>query len=269
LISALNRVFSRLVASLRRSTPREDEPSSRPREDLDQAEVAMTAHDCLSLLDIMVTCANGMRGSHPSKRASDDDTVEFHKAAERLRHLAQLLVASRPVHPSESRPVDVNQLIAESQGMLTRVLPAGTSLRLELAEMQATVKADRWEIERILLNLVLNASRGLPSESVVTIRTASMKQVPPGLRSPHIRARSYLTLTVSDARATAHRRTRVIAHFWNPERLGSDLSLATVARSVQQLEGALQFEIDSERHMRIRVDLPLALDSPHNEPPVA
>lgn len=45
------------------------------------------------------------------------------------------------------------------------------------------------------------------------------------------------------------------------ERLGNDLSLATIARSVQQLESALQVEIDSERHVRIRVDLPLGSDS--------
>src|SRR5262245_33430090 len=229
----------------------------------------MTAHDCLNLLDIMVTCANGMRGPNRSKQASDENLAEFHKAAQRLRHLAQLLVASRPVHPSRSQVIDVNQVIAESEGMLTRALPAGTSLRLELAEMQATVKADRWEVERILLNLVLNASRGLPGEGVVTIQTASMKQVPPGLRSAHIRARSYLTLTVSDARDTAHRTPRVITHSWNQEHLGSDLSLATVARSVQRLDGALQLEIDSERHTRIRVDLPLALDGSDDEPPAA
>ena len=62
-----------------------------------------------------------------------------------------------------------------------------------------------------------------------------------------------------------HRGTRVVAHLGNLERLGSDLSLAAVARSVQQLEGALQREIDSARHVRIRVDLPLALDDPDDD----
>jgi nitrogen-specific signal transduction histidine kinase len=232
---------------------------------LDRTDVAMTAHDCLSLLDIMVACANGMRGSHPSTRASDDDIVEFHKAAQRLRHVAQLLVANEPVQPPRRHVIDVNQVIAESEGLLSRAVPAGTSLRLDLCELQATVRADRWDIERILLNLVLNAGRGLQGENVVIIQTASMKQVPPGLKSPHIRARSYITLIVSDAKATLHRGTRVVAHLGNLERLGSDLSLAAVARSVQQLEGALQREIDSARHVRIRVDLPLALDDPDDD----
>jgi hypothetical protein len=88
-----------------------------------------------------------------------------------------------------------------------------------------------------------------------------MKQVPPGLRSPHIRARSYVTLAVSDASATLRGGSRVVAHFWNVEPPGGDLSLASVARSVQQLTGALQVEIDAEGHIRIRVDLPLVTDS--------
>jgi hypothetical protein len=262
LISALERDVSRVSVLLRRLMRRDAVPSIHAVDaPFDRTDIALTAHDCLSLLDIMVVCANGMRGSHPSKRASDDDIVEFHRAAGRLRQLAQLLLADPRPEALRRQVIDVNQVIAESERMLARVLPPGLSLRLALADMPAMVRADRWDIERILLNLVLNGSRGLEDGSVVVIGTASKKQVPPGLRSPHIRVRSYITLTVNEASVPFHRGSRVVAHFRNVERLGSDLSLTTVARSVQQLEGALQVEIDSDRHIRIRVDLPLVSDS--------
>jgi hypothetical protein len=42
------------------------------------------------------------------------------------------------------------------------------------------------EIERLLLNLILNACRrGLHDGSEIVIQAASIKQVPPGLASPN------------------------------------------------------------------------------------
>lgn len=107
-------------------------------------------------------------------------------------------------------------------------------------------------LEKVVSGVSAWLRRSTPRDAVPIIHAG---------RSPHIRARASVTLTVNDASATVRRRCRVVAHFRNVERLGNDLSLATIARSVQQLEGALQVEIDSERHVRIRVDLPLGSDS--------
>jgi len=110
------------------------------------------AHDCLSLLNIMVVCANGMSESHPNKFASDDDIMEFHRAAERLRQPAELLLAHRRRDPPGQQPINVNQVMAQSERMLARVLAPATSLRLELGDIvPAMVRTDRWAIERILL----------------------------------------------------------------------------------------------------------------------
>ena len=212
----------------------------------------------------MMASAKGTHGSHPDWRASDD-VVEFRQAAERIRYFARRLIADTPAQPAREL-IDVNHVITESQGMVSRLVPAGTELRLELAVTPATVNAERWEIERILLNLVLNACRrGLQVGSEIVIQTASMKQVPPGLKSPNIQVRSYISLTVSVASVIARRGIRVLASPWNVERRGSDLTLAAVARTVQQLEGTLQLEIDSDRYMRVRVDLPLVIAGSDDE----
>jgi nitrogen-specific signal transduction histidine kinase len=269
LIQTLKRGVFRLVAYVRSSTRRDDLPrvvgADAP---LDRTDVAIAAHDCLTLLDIMIACANAMHGLHPGTRVSDDDIVAFYKAADRMRHLARGLIADLPAH-NVQKTIDVNRVITESEGLVSRLLPAGTELRLELADMPAMVTAGRWEIERILLNLVLNACRRLQDRNEIVIQTASMKQVPPGLTSSNIRVRSYITLTISAASATARHGARVIANPWNVERQGSDLTLAAVARTVQQLEGTLQLEINSDRHMRVRVDLPLAIDGSDNGPEAA
>ena len=259
-------MFSRFGAFLRPSRRRHDTPAVAPPDaSFDRADIAITAHDCLTLLDIIVRCANGTDGSHTSWRASDDG-VEFHNIAECMRHLARRLVADEPVTPVRQL-VDVNQVIADSEGMVSRLLPTGSELRLEMADTPATVKAGRWEIERLLLNLVLNVCRrSLHDGSEIVIRTASMKQVPPGLTSPNIQVRSYISLAVSVADVVGHRGARVIGSSRNMEGQASDLTLAAVARTLQQLEGTLQLEFDSDRYMRLRVDLPLVIDASDEEP---
>jgi len=245
---------------------RYDTPGVAPPDaSFDRADIAITAHDCLTLLDIIVTCANGTHGSHTSWRASDDG-VAFHKAAERMRHLARRLVADEPVTPVPQL-IDINQVNADTEGMISRMLPTGSELRLELAGTPATVKAGRWDIERLLLNLVLNACRrGLHDGSEIVIQTASMKQVPPGLTSPNIHVRSYISLTVSVADVVGRRGARVIGSSRNMEGQATDLTLAAVVRTLQHLEGTLQLEFDSDRYMRLRVDLPLLIDSSDKEP---
>src|SRR5215813_677415 len=110
------RVIDRIWALLSRIAAWRRSPS-RPPDDsrihmrnvavLDRREVALTAHDCLTLLAIMARCVDAMR--HPE---AEDDFLEFRHAADRMDHVAQQLIAP---HPTELAPelIDLNRLVAE------------------------------------------------------------------------------------------------------------------------------------------------------------
>jgi signal transduction histidine kinase len=223
---------------------------------LDRVEVALAAHDCLTLLTIMVRCADAMQHA-----GVDDDFLELHRAADRMERIARQLISQQQTEMGSPELIDLSQLVAESQGMLKRTVASGISLRLELGAVRgATVRARRWDLERILLNLVLNAGRNMAEGGVVVIETSSMQQVPGGLRPPNIRVRPYVRLIVSDAGTAAATSARITPRFSASTQHGSDLGLATVARLVHELNGVLQFESDAESRNRIRVDFPLVSD---------
>lgn len=213
---------------------------------LDRRDVALTAHDCLTLLAIMVRCADAMR--HPE---AEDDFLEFRRAADRMDHVAQHLISPQGMEMAPPEPIELNRLVVESEGMLKRAVAPGISVRLQLAASPGSrVRARRWDLERILLNLVLNTARNMAAGGIVVVETAR-QDVGPSVR-----------LTVSDSGAVSPRSARVIPRFSAWTQHGSGLGLATVAQLVQRLNGVLQFESDSERRTRIQVDLPLAPGDP-------
>ena len=94
--------------------------------------------------------------------------------------------------------IDLNLLCAQSRERLTEALGSGVHLKIEVTSAPCKVPVARDELEQLLLALVLSARRAMPDASVLTIRLSSVVEVPPGLRPPHIRAKPFARITVSD-----------------------------------------------------------------------
>jgi hypothetical protein len=272
-IRALARVLSNIAAYVREWSRRDDRSRSISADaadtGFDRAEVATAAHDCLNLLTVMVACADAMRRTHPYKRACDDDIMEFHKAADRLERVAQQLISAGPTRYRTWRVIDVNDSILESEGSLRRVLPPGVVLQVQLAAARSAVRANLWEIERILLSLVAHAGRDLPNGSTVFVKTATFPRLPRFFKTPRMSGRPYIRITVAHSGAVLHPHSRPVADFSTRKPADRSLDLDTVSRTVQRLNGALHLESDSGRRMRISVDIPLVVDGSDDErPPV-
>ena len=82
--------------------------------------------------------------------------------------------------------------------MLIPALGSGLQLKIEVTSAPCRVLAARVELEQFLVSLVLSAWRAMPDADVLTLRLSSVVEVPPGLRHPHVRAKSYARITVSD-----------------------------------------------------------------------
>jgi hypothetical protein len=227
----------------------------------DRDDVALTAHDCLTLLAIMVRCAEAMR--HPE---AEDDFLEFRRAADRMDRLAQQLISPRQTDVEAPHAIDFAQLVAECEGMLKRAVAPGVSLRLQLGPSQsARIRARRWDLERILLHVVINAARSMTSGGIVVVEMSSTHDASGRLNASQATPRPYVSLIVNGS-ATATSSARIIPRSSASSQDDSDLSLAAVARLVQRLNGRLQFESDSERRTRIQADFPLATGELEDNP---
>jgi signal transduction histidine kinase len=247
--SVLRGVSGRLSSALSRimgwtrATPRP--PDGSRTHDVgasDRDDAALIAHDCLTLLAVMGRCADAMR--HPG---AEDDFVEFHRAADRMDHVLRQLIAPRRAEMAAAEAIEIGQLVAESEGMLKRAVAPGVTLRLQPGAVGfALIRVRRWDLERILLQVVISASRGFASGDVV-METSS-----------HGNVGSSVSLIVTGSGSALASSTPITSRLSSSGHDERDLGLAVVARLVQRLDGVLQFESDSQRRTRIQIDLPLA-----------
>jgi signal transduction histidine kinase len=74
----------------------------------------------------------------------------------------------------EPRLLDLNVIVSDLRVMLARVIGEDVTIVLDLAPALAPMKADRGQIEQIVLNLALNARHAMPKGGTLTIETADV-----------------------------------------------------------------------------------------------
>ncbi len=158
----------------------------------------------------------------------------------------QLLAFSRS-QVLEPVLLDLNGVVREAVEMLTPLLGSAVSLCCDLAGQLGAVRADRVQIEQVLLNLAVNARDAMPQGGKLTFRTENVelddfyhRQFPGAPPGP------YVLLTVKDEGVgmDAATRQRVFEPFFTTKEQGrgTGLGLATVYGIVRQSGGHLRVE---------------------------
>lgn len=167
---------------------------------------------------------------------------EIRKASERAAQLTgQLLAFSRKsvVHPIV---LDLNTVILDLAKILQRLIGEDIRIHTDLDSSLGSVRADRGQMEQILLNLATNARDAMPDGGTLTIRTKNcdLAEADAG-RQPLVPAGSYVRISVSDTGMgmTEEVRARIFEPFFTtkPQGRGTGLGLATVYGVVKQSNG--------------------------------
>ncbi|MEW6248008.1 MAG: response regulator [Nitrospirota bacterium] len=103
----------------------------------------------------------------------------------------------------------VNVIVTELQDIVQELLPSTVECRLVLAPDAGSVRADRGQIEEILLRLALNAREVMPRGGRLSIETKNMTVEPSGAWQPEaIRGGRAVALVVSDNGSGMNQETR-------------------------------------------------------------
>lgn len=92
-------------------------------------------------------------------------------ATRRAAELADTMLSFARREDSEMSPVSVNEMVAEMRVLMERTLPPSIELVLELDPDLPPVRANRSQLEQVLLNLTLNARDAMPGGGRITLRT--------------------------------------------------------------------------------------------------
>ena len=200
------------------------------------------AHDFNNLLMVILGYTAVLTENPDIGEGLQSKMREVSKAANRAASLtAQLLAFSRQ-QVLEPKVMSLNLVVEDVEKMLGRLINEDIALVTELDPALGQMKADRGQIEQVIINLAVNARDAMPKGGTLTIRTANIQvgenytrthePMPPG---------SYIGLTVSDTGTGMDARTqsRVFEPFFTTKEQGkgTGLGLATVYGVVKQSGG--------------------------------
>jgi signal transduction histidine kinase len=216
------------------------------------------AHDFNNLLTAIMGYAR-----FALDRAADGeqrrDLEEIVKAAGRAAALTKQLLSFSRRHVMETVSIDLNLLIVDMVTMLRRMIGEDIELTTSLGQDLSCVRADRSQLEQVLMNLVVNARDATAGGGAIVIQTraVTVDSPPP---HPELKPGGYVTLTVSDngTGMSDETKARLFEPFFTtkPRGQGTGLGLATVYGIVMQTGGAIDVESEPGRGSSFTVYLP-------------
>src|SRR4030095_9867056 len=132
------------------------------------------AHDFNNLLTIIKGNVELALHSLPVGIPLRNDLEQVAHAASRAALLTRQLLAFSRKQVLTPAVLDLNEVVAEAERMLRRVIGEDIAFVTELAPTVSRVTADRGQIEQVLVNLGVNARDAMPSGGTLTVATGDV-----------------------------------------------------------------------------------------------
>ena len=221
----------------------------------------------------MLTVINGYSQLLLDKLRQDDplraSIEEIHRAGERAAGLTQQLLAFSRKQVLRPRVLDLNHVVNEMLSMLGRLVGENVDVRLRLNAKNGMVHADPHQLERVVMNLVVNARDAMPHGGKLSIETAGVSWDEAYAQShPESPVGHYVMLAVSDSGAGMDEETKkhIFEPFFTTKDIGkgTGLGLSTVQGIVAQSGGYIEVYSEPGRGTSFKIYLPMVDESVAN-----
>jgi two-component system, cell cycle sensor histidine kinase and response regulator CckA len=220
------------------------------------------AHDFNNLLTAIIGYGELLKMNRSLDAESQQGVEEVLKSAKRAANLTQQLLAFSRKQVLQPKIVNLNNLIAEIQAMLRRVIGEDIELIVKQEPDLGKVKADPGQIELVIMNLVVNARDAMPNGGKLTIETRNVYRDDDVCKTHFsLKQGDYVRLSVNDSGVGMSEETQ--KHLFEPffttkERgKGTGLGLSTVYGIVQQSSGSVLVTSDVDKGTTFDIFLPM------------
>jgi signal transduction histidine kinase len=229
--------------------------------------VGGVAHDFNNILGTMLASVEFLLDELPSGTAPRADAETIRTAVQRGADLTQQLLAFSRQQVLEPKIVSLNELISDTQRMLTRTIGADIAIRVSLGEHLAAVRVDPGQIQQIMLNLSVNARDAMPTGGTLAIQTRNIVlEEPVPMAHSVAPAGRYVALTVSDDGTGMDAATlgQIFEPFFTtkPVGRGTGLGLSTVFGIIKQSGGYIRVASTLGRGTTFELFLPAVSELP-------
>jgi two-component system cell cycle sensor histidine kinase/response regulator CckA len=219
------------------------------------------AHDFNNLLTTVLGAAESITARDGLDAETLDDAAQIQANATRGASLVRQLLAFGRQQTLQPRVLAINEVVTDTARLLRRLLGEKVRLELDLETPGRAVRADRTQLDQVLVNLAVNARDAMPDGGVLTLRTGHLLLLEPmSLGADAVPPGRYAMIEVSDTGAGMAR--ELLPHIFEPffttkrERGGTGLGLATVHGIVRQSGGYVQAESEPGNGTCMRIYLP-------------
>jgi two-component system cell cycle sensor histidine kinase/response regulator CckA len=200
------------------------------------------AHDLNNLLSPVLGYAELLLEDLPAGDARRESAEAILQAGIRARDLVRQLLAFSRQQPLEMSTVDLNAMLRDFDSLLRRTLREDIRIEMNLQGDAPLVTADRRQLERVLMNLAVNAQDAMPEGGVLRLETKSVELDEAFVAThPGSRTGRFEVLEVADSGQGMDdgTRRRIFEPFFTTKAKGkgTGLGLATVYGIVKQHEG--------------------------------
>ena len=225
------------------------------------------AHDFNNLLGVILGYSEELQKRIPPDDPYREAVDEIRNAGKRGASLTQQLLAFSRKQVFEPQILDLKTVVAEAAKMLERLIGEDIKLDVVPVEQIGAMKADRGQIERVILNLAVNARDAMPQGGKVTIETADI-DLDEGNQTVgrSIASGPYVMLKVTDTGCgmDAELQSHIFEPFFTTKAQGTGLGLATVYGVVKQCGGDIAVESAPGKGTTFRIYFPRVYETAEN-----
>lgn len=219
------------------------------------------AHDFNNLLGVIIGYSEALQkqvgADHPFREAIE----EIQNAGNRAAALTQQLLAFSRKQVLEPKVIDLNTVVSDVQKMLRRLIGEDIALTIFLGDDLGLVKADRSQIDQVILNLAVNARDAMPKGGRLTIETRNAQLTEADTnRYRYVIPGPFVLIKVTDTGCGmgAELQSHIFEPFFTTKEQGkgTGLGLSTVYGVIKQSGGYIWVESEVDRGSTFKVYLP-------------
>ena len=218
------------------------------------------AHDFNNILTAVIGYAD-LSLDEPVGTDISEFVVGIRDAAERAAGLTQQLLAFSRRQMLQPQVLDLNEVVGGLESMLRRLIGEQIELKIAPDPAAGCLRADRTQLEQVLLNLALNSRDAMPSGGRLVIGTGHEKYKSGNRSRPReIGPGEYAVISVTDTGLGMDAQTR--DHIFEPffttksQGRGTGLGLATTYGIIKQSNGSVLVDSTPGRGTTFRLFFP-------------
>ncbi len=200
------------------------------------------AHDFNNLLMVIQGYADLLTERLAAEDPLRRNAEQIQVASQRATGLTQQLLAFSRKQILAPKVLNIQTVVSDMEKILRRLIGEDIDLETSSQNNLGLIKADRSQIEQVILNLAVNARDAMPGGGRLTIETANVELDSSFTRLPQVLAPGqYVMLAVTDSGVgmDADTQTHIFEPFFTTKEKGkgTGLGLATVYGIVKQSGG--------------------------------